>query len=208
MAQTHYPIAPPGPGAAPGVVMLGLDASNNPAPFSDAIPLRVQNFATTRKGFIIGQTQIALAATPTDFLELGGPATKTINIRKLLIQAQADTALSMRLVVQRRSAADAAGGVVITPAALDASGPNPTMSARYFNANPGTLGGGVSAFQRRLPFMLPASAPSPLVMDFSELDMPPLQLKGVLDFLCFNLLGAALPGANSTVDFYALVTEE
>lgn len=146
-----------------------------------------------------------LQATPTDVLEIAGPAAGRLRVNKLRVSGLAATA-SQQIAVSliRRSTLHAGGSVTaVTPIAADI--PNDgTFGAKgavnLITTNGTTLGTIIAAVKNVIvPFNLATAAVAPAAQPIYEpgRGSKPIVLEGTLDNLVLNLGSVTL--ANSTI---------
>lgn len=169
------------------------------APGAVGLPVQAEGLKNTYRYAVLG---FAPVATPTDVLELQGSGTKTVRVRRIIVEGVATAAGNMPLQLVRRSAADSGGGMTRTAltamkADLGAGGATPNATAVVSlieTANPGALGtqeGGIGGAGRaQLTASGSGVAADRLVWEF---DINAIVLRGTADFLYLNMNGAALP---------------
>ena len=157
---------------------------------------------TTYSNGIIGFTPVA---TPTDFWQILGSATKTIRVLRVSISGFATAAISVDLQLIKRSTAST-GGTPTAPtiAPHDSNDAAPTGVVNSFAANPSALGtivGIVSAAKLNLGA---TGAAGSVVWDFTTRNGQGIVLRGVAQQLALNWAGAAVPAGtllNCDVEF-------
>jgi hypothetical protein len=153
-------------------------------------------------------------ATPTDVLMIQGSATKTLRIKRIALGGVATANGNMPAQLIRRSTQFTTQGSAVFTAitagkhdTTDAAATGVVSTIGTANlTSVGTLVANVG--QGRL--FLPTTAtgtPSPLVWDFATRQDKPLILRGVLDFLFINLVGAAVP-AGGVIDYEIEIEED
>ena len=155
----------------------------------------------------------APVATPTDIIVIRGSATKTLIVKRVKICGAATAAGTMPAAIIRRSTAGTLGSAVltaITAAKLDstdatATGVVSTVGTANYTT-PGTTAGNVGAGRLQLTALATGVAAIPLEWDFAVRDSKGLYLRGVLEHLCVNLNGAALP-AGGVIDYEIEIEE-
>ena len=155
----------------------------------------------------------APVATPTDIIVIKGSATKTLIVKRVKICGAATAAGTMPAAIIRRSDAGTLGSAVltaITASKLDstqaaATGVVSTVGTANYTTV-GTTAGNVGAGRLQLTALSTGVAAIPLEWDFANRDSKGLYLRGILEFLCVNLNGAALP-AGGVIDYEIEIEE-
>lgn len=155
----------------------------------------------------------APVATPSDIIVIQGSATKTLIIKRVKICGAATAAGTMPAAIIRRSTAGTLGSAVltaITPAKLDstqaaATGVVSTVGTANYSVL-GTAAGTVGAGRLQLTALSTGVAAIPLEWDFAVRDSKGLYLRGILEFLCVNLNGAAVP-SGGVIDYEIEIEE-
>mgnify|MGYP001615091007 FL=1 len=140
-------------------------------------------------------------ATPTDVVQIQGSATRTCRIKRIKIGGVATAAGNMPVQLIRRSVADSGGGTVLTPVTAgkaDINDPAATaVVSTIGTANPGSLGTQVGGILRNDRVQMSAAstgvAANDVIWDFSTRFDKACVLRGLADFICINLNGAAIP---------------
>tara|TARA_R110000868_G_scaffold24323_1_gene96228 strand:- start:360 stop:890 length:531 start_codon:yes stop_codon:yes gene_type:complete len=155
----------------------------------------------------------APVASPTDIIIIKGSATKTLIVKRVKICGAATAAGTMPAAIVRRSDAGTLGSAVltaITGAKSDstqatATGVVSTVGTANYTAV-GTTAGNVGAGRLQLTALSTGVAAVPLEWDFAVRDSKGLYLRGILEFLCVNLNGAAIP-AGGVIDYEIEIEE-
>lgn len=156
---------------------------------------------------------LAPVATPTDIIIIQGSATKTLIVKRVKICGAATAAGTMPATLTRRSTAGTIGSAVLTAvtAAKHDSGQGAATgvvstvgTANYTTV--GTTAGNVGAGRLQMTALATGVAAIPLEWDFANRDDKGIYLRGVLEHLCVNLAGAALP-AGGVVDYEIEIEE-
>lgn len=169
---------------------------------------------TSKAGYCYSGISFAPVAAPTDIIQIQGSATKTIRIKRIRLGGVATAAGNMPAQLIRRSAADSGGGTVltaITAGKLDTTDAAATaVISTIGTANPGALGAAVGGVLRTGRVQMTAVgtglAANELVWEFGK-NSKAAVLRGVADFLCINLNGAAIP-AGGLIDWEILEEED
>lgn len=142
----------------------------------------------------------AAVATPTDFVVIQGSATKRLIVKLIKLVGAATAAGNMPVTVLRRSTAGTIGSAVLTaivPAKMDsnqaaATGVVSTVGTANYTT-PGTAAGLVESGRLQMTAAGTGVDVLPFEMSFGGRFDKPLFLRGVLEFCCINLSGAAIP---------------
>jgi hypothetical protein len=147
---------------------------------------------------------VAPVATPTDFIVMQGSATMVVRIKRIRIEGVATAQGNMPVEVVRRSTAGTLGSAVLTavtgtPEDIQSPVATATVSS-VGTANFGTVGTLVGILEsERMSFSAvgtgAAGSGTELEFDYdTEIDASgSMVLRGVADFICINLTGAAIP---------------
>ena len=193
--------------SASGVLFVDLqDGSSARAPISDNDPLRAAYAC-----FVSGLTP---AANPTDVVTIQGSASKIIRLRSLTFTGTATAASNIIINTVRRSSANT-GGTFTTRFLVprDQNDDPATAVVSVYTANPASLGnqiGGASAITDggRLNIAPAANgAIDRMALQYSWYNDKAPILRGVNDFLCVNLGGAAWP-SGGLLDVNIVLTED
>lgn len=147
---------------------------------------------------------LAGGASVTDLLTVTGSATKTIRIRKIVLQAVAGANQVIDVVLIKRSTADTGGtSTSVTMVPVDSNDAAATAVVTAYTANP-TLGTTVGNVDARKAF-LPGSnngPTEPTIFDFGDNASKAIVLRGTAEQLAINLngLNVASDTYNITVD--------
>jgi hypothetical protein len=152
-------------------------------------------------------------ATPTDFIQIQGSATKTVRIKRIKVGGVATGTGNMPCNMIRRSTIGTQGSATVTAIVAgkhDTSDPAPTAAVGYVQTanwtTPGTSAGLLGA--DRIPFAVSGTGANPqeIIWDQSIRGDKAIVLRGVSDWLYVNLAGAAVP-AGGVIDI-EIETEE
>lgn len=150
------------------------------------------------------------AALATDVVTIQGSATKIIRVRSILITGLATAASNLQVMVNRRSSANT-GGTATHPTFTqrDNLDDAPTAVLSAYTANPSALGTLVGLQDGgRLNVAPAANGPiDRMLLQYGWINDKAPVLRGVADFLCIGLGGAAVP-AGCVLDFNIVVSEE
>ena len=142
----------------------------------------------------------ATVATPTDVLVIQGSATKTIRIKRVVLNGVATAAANMPVQIIRRSTAGTLGSAVLTAltaAKHDINDVAPTaVLSTVGTANYTTLGttaGTIGAGRLQLSAAATGLSVTPLLWEFATRNDKALILRGTSDFICLNLNAGAVP---------------
>jgi hypothetical protein len=145
----------------------------------------------TYSGAIIGFTPVA---TPTDFWQIIGSATKTVRVLRISISGIATAAISVDIQLIKRTTASTGGTpTAVTLAQHDSNDAAPTAVVNSFAANPsplGTSGGVVRAAKLNLGA---TGAAGVITWDFTTRNDKGLVLRGVAQSLNLNFNSQAVP---------------
>lgn len=184
-----------------GVAMLD-NGDGFPVPLADNDPQR-----WTYSFVALGVTP---AASPTDILTIQGSASKIIKVRSIGLAGSALAATNILPTLIRRSTANGAGASTAPVFAKhDNNDPVATAVATLYSANPASLGNAVATLDGGRLNLAPAANGSidRLVFQYGWFNEKPIVLRGVNDWLCLNLGGAAI--ANTPLlDISVIITEE
>jgi hypothetical protein len=145
-------------------------------------------------------------ANPTDVLVVQGSASKTVRVKRLVVQGAATSSGNMPCQILRRSSAGTLGSAVLTALTAgkhDINDPAPTatvstVGTANFTAlgvNAGVLGAG----RIQLTAAGSGTVINPLDWEFSTRSDKAMVLRGASDYVCVNLNGAAVP-AGASID--------
>ena len=164
-------------------------------------------------GYRYAGAALAPVATPTDVIVIMGSATKTVWVKRIKITGAATAAGTMPILAVRRSDAGTVGSAVltgITGAKIDstqdaATGVVSTVGTANYTTV-GTTAGNVASGRLQMTALATGLAAFPVVWEFASREDKGIALRGILQFLCVNLAGAALP-SGGVID-YEIETEE
>ncbi len=148
------------------------------------------------------------AATPTDFWQIVGSATKIVRVTRISISGFATSAISVDVQLVKRTTAST-GGTPTAPtiAVNDSNDAAATAVVNSFAANPsplGTTGGVVAAAKLNLGA---TGAAGVITWDFTTRNSKALVLRGIAQSLNLNWNGAAVP-SGTLLDISVEFTEE
>jgi hypothetical protein len=156
---------------------------------------------------------LAPVATPTDVIEIQGSATKTIIVKRVKLAGAATAAGTMPAKLERRTTAGTIGSAVrtaVVAAKHDSADAAPTaVVSTIGTANLGAVGttaGIVGTGRLQMTALGTGVAANDVVWDFANRDDKGIYLRGILEFLCVNLNGAALP-AGGVIDYEIEIEE-
>src|SRR5271166_514249 len=148
------------------------------------------------------------AASPTDWVVIGGSATKTVRVTNITVCGTATAASTIDVVLIKRSSADTGGTPVsATAVPLDSNDAAATGTVVYYTANPtglGTAVGNVDAVKLNLGASGAAGCGS---VDFGTRNSQAVVLRGVAQQLAINLNGATVP-SGASISYRCETTEE
>ena len=155
----------------------------------------------------------APVATPTDIIIVKGSATKTLIVKRVKLCGAATAAGTMPAAIIRRSDAGTIGSAVLTAVtaakhdSVDAAATGVVSTVGTANyTTVGTTAGNVGAGRLQMTALATGLAAIPLEWDFANRDDKGIYLRGILEFLCVNLAGAAIP-AGGVVDYEIEIEE-
>lgn len=155
----------------------------------------------------------APVATPTDIIEIVGSATKIVLVKLVKLSGAATAAGNMPASLVKRSAAPTIGSAVrtaVTAAKHDSNDPAATaVVSTIGTANFGTVGttaGIVGTGRLQMPALATGLGVTPLLWDFSTRNDKAVVLRGVLESLCINMAGAAVP-SGGVIDYEIEIEE-
>jgi hypothetical protein len=182
---------------------LMVDQGDNLAtrvPIADNDPTR-----STYSCFIPGFVPVA---TPTDFLQIIGSATRIVRIRSIVITGSATAASNILLATVRRSTSSTGTTTNIPLISRDTGDNAAAAIVQTFSANPalGTLIGVADGGRLNIA---PAANGSldRMALQYSWLNDKAPILRGPADCLCLNLAGAAWP-AGGALDINIVLSED
>ena len=171
----------------------------------------MQTYAS--EGYRYAGASLAPVATPTDVIVIKGSATKTVWVKRIKITGAATAAGTMPILAVRRSDAGTVGSAVltgITGAKCDSGHGTATATvstvgtANYTTV--GTTAGNVASGRLQMTALATGVAANAVVWEFASRQDRGIALRGILEFLCVNLAGAAVP-SGGVID-YEIETEE
>jgi hypothetical protein len=152
------------------------------------------NSEGTKPTYSAGLIAFTPVATPTDFWQIAGSASKTVRVTRLSISGFATSAISVDVQLIKRSTASTAG----TPTAAtvcphdsnDAAG---TAVVNSFATNPSALGTSLGLVRAAKLNLGATGAAGTVTWDFSKRNSKGLVLRGVAQSLNLNWAGNAVP---------------
>lgn len=159
------------------------------------------NTEGTKPTYSVGIVGFTPVATPTDFWQITGSATKIVRVLRISISGIATSATSVDLQLIKRSTAST-GGTPTAPtiAPHDSNDSAATAVVNQFAANP-TTGTGVGTVRSQKLNLGATGAAGVIAWDFTTRNGKGFVLRGVAQSLNLNWGGAAVPaGTLLTVD--------
>lgn len=181
-------------------------ATVNPPAYAPTVDVPLDGQKLTWTFAILG---LVPAASATDIFAIGGSATKTLRVLRLVVSALQTTAGSVDVQVIKRSGGTQAAGTAQTVVLNDTLNGAATGTVQTYTVNPGTVGtslGAVAAAKLFVPAAATAFAPDKLILDYGVRPAQAQVLRGVAQFLCVNLNGVTVTGGS--FDIFCEVTEE
>jgi len=163
-----------------------------------------------RASFGVFIPNVTPAATPTDILMIQGSASKTIRVRSIIITGTATVASNVQVIINRRATANTGGtSVAQTVVNRDRNDDPVTATVSVYSVNPTALGTSAGVADGGRLNLAPAANGSidRLLLQYGWFNDKAPVLRGVNDFLCVGLGGAALP-AGGSFDFNVVFSEE
>lgn len=151
-------------------------------------------------------------AAPTDAIIIKGSPTSTLRIKQIKLGGLCTTAGVMPVTLIRRSTANSGGTAVLNAVSagkLDTGDAAPGgVVSTVGTGNFSSLGASANNIgQGRMFLNLVTAAPQQLTWEFATRQDKALILRGVLDFLCINFAGAAVP-AGGVIDYDIEIEED
>jgi len=158
--------------------------------------------------YSVGISGFTPAATPTDWWQIIGSATKTVRVTRIAVSGWATAAIAVDLLLIKRTTAST-GGTPTAPAigVHDSNDAAATAVVNSFAANPsplGTTGGTLRAAKHNLGA---AGNAGTVVWDFTTRNSKGIVLRGVAQQLVLNWGGVAVP-SGTLLDVDCEWTEE
>jgi hypothetical protein len=162
---------------------------------------------SSKATYSVGVLAFTPVATPTDFWQIVGSATKTVRVLRIAISGIATAAISVDVQMFRRSAAST-GGTPTPPtiASHDANDSSATAVVNTFAANP-ALGASAGVLRAQKLNLGATGAAGQIVWDFTTRNSKGLVLRGIAQQLSLNWNGAAVP-AGTLLDIDVEFSEE
>lgn len=157
---------------------------------------------------------LAPVATPTDVIVIKGSATKTVWVKRIRLTGAATAAGTMPVTVVKRSDAGTVGSAVLTAVTASkadsadaaATGVVSTVGTANYTTV-GTTAGNAGSGRLEMTALATGLAAVPVEWNFAGTrEDKGIALRGVLEFLCVNLGGVAVP-SGGVID-YEIETEE
>lgn len=210
-------VSAPGDGKLLGGLFAGLEVCV-PVLMNAAGSLDIQRSAVGSVGIAAVSTEGVKAtyssgftytpyAVATDFVTLVGSGTKLIRITRIAVSGFATAAISVDLVLIKRTAANTAGTLAQPAIAQhDSNDAAPAAVVNTYSVIPGSLGAGVITRVAKLNLGATGAA-GLIVWDFGTRNGRGLVLRGIAQCLSLNWNGAAVP-AGTLLDIDVEWTEE
>ena len=138
------------------------------------------------------------ASQPTDVIVIRGSATKTLKIQSIIISAESNTASALSASIIRRTTAPTGGtSTTLIGTPHDISDGSASASVSFYTVNPtvGTVYGAGNGFlgcQQLICGNNGAVQAIPVKWNFGgEMDVKPIILRGINDYICISLGGAS-----------------
>lgn len=174
-----------------------LSQGNTAASFSNPIPVALSD--SSKATYAASIDYFTPYATPTDVMTIGGSASKTVKIHKIILSGTQTTAGINKWYLIKRSTADTSGtssAATIVP--LDSTSAAATGTVKKWTAAP-TIAGTVGTI-RTLSVLAPApaSVSSADLVLFDDMHTgQPIVLRGTAEEVALNFNGAAVPSGMS-----------
>lgn len=157
------------------------------------------NTEGTKQSYSAAISGFGPVATPTDFWQITGSASKTIRVTRISISGISSSGASVATLLYKRSTANTGGTLTAATNVAHDSNNNPGSAVvnTYSASNPTT---GTGALVRAGELTLPASGNNPalpLVWDFTVRNSQGMVLRGTAQSLCINWNGVAVPGGSA-----------
>ena len=155
----------------------------------------------------------AAVAAPTDIIVIKGSATKTLIVKLVKLTGAATAAGTMPALLIRRSTAGTLGSAVLTAVTAakhdstqgSATGVVSTVGTDNYGVV-GTTAGTVGTGRLQMTALATGLGVNPVIWDFASRDDKGIYLRGILEFLCVNMGGAAIP-AGGVIDYEIEIEE-
>lgn len=133
-------------------------------------------------------------ATPTDFWQIIGSATKTVRVTRLAVSGFATAAISVDLLLIKRSAASTVANLTVKTAAQhDSNDAAPTAVVNAFTENASALGATAGTVRAHKQNLGATGAAGLIVWDFSTRNSKGIVLRAAAQSLNLNWNGIAVP---------------
>lgn len=168
----------------------------------------------TKASYYYAALAFAPFAAPTDFIVIQGSPTRTLRLRRIRLTGAATAAGTMPVQLVKRSTAGVLGSAVLTAIAATkndsgdpaATGAVSTVGTANFTTL-GTLTGVVGVGRLQMTALATGLAVEPVIWDFSTRRGKACILRGISEFLCINLNGAAIP-SGGVIDYEIEIEED
>lgn len=155
-----------------------------------------------------GGTAFAMVATPTAAIKILGSATKTVRIKRIVLQGAATAAGNMAFTVKKNSTAGTIGSAVLTTVTatpLDsgnaaATGVVSTVGTANYGTVPTIVGSPLYAGRLQMTAIGTGVAIVPIVLEFGMHGRQALVLRGATENVTVDFGGSAIP-SGGVLDF-------
>jgi hypothetical protein len=152
------------------------------------------NTEGSKTTYSVGVVAFTPVATPTDFWQVIGSATKTVRVLRITISGIATSATSVDIQLIKRSTASTGGTPTsLTVAPHDSNDAAVTAAVKTFAANPSPLGTSVGVVRAQKLNLGATGAAGVITWDFTTRNGKGIVLRGVAEQLAMNWNGAAVP---------------
>lgn len=160
-----------------------------------ALPISGSVGVTEKLTYGIGIANIVIAAATTDAVVVQGSATKTIEIKRIILSASGAAGANPTISLIKRSAANT-GGTSTTPTftPFDSTSAAATAVCRVYTANPAALGAAVGTLDARKIFAtgVTTTPATTEIFDYELVGTEPITIRGTSEFLAINFGGATI----------------
>lgn len=173
-----------------------------------AVGIPVVNMEGTKPTYSCGVLGFTPVATPTDFWQILGSATKVVRVLRISLSGVATSGATVATQLIARSTAST-GGTPSPQTAMhhDSNDSAPTAVVNTFAANPSPLGTSAGVGRAQALNLGAAGSAGLVVWDFTTRNGRGLVLRGVAQSLNLNWNGAAVP-AGTLLNIDVEFTEE
>ncbi len=170
--------------------------------------IAVANTEGSKPTYSVGISGFTPVATPTDFWQIIGSASKTVRVTRIAVSGWATAAIAVDLLLIKRTTAST-GGTPTAPTICphDSSDGAATAVVNSFAANPGALGTTAGTLRAAKHNLGAAGNAGTVAWDFTTRNSKGIVLRGVAQQLCLNWNGIAVP-AGTLLDIDVEFTEE